>query len=116
MNDTRRILVASDSGISIRSFSDVSDALGACLGAAGLILSESDLGRDFFDLRTGLAGEVFQKFINYRIPVVVVLSDPEVYGERFRELAFEHRTHNMIRFVRSTDEAHAWLVDSSSIE
>ena len=116
MNDTRRILVASDSDISIRSFSDIPDAIGACIGAAGLILSESELGRDFFDLRTGLAGEVFQKFITYRIPVAIVLADPEAYGERFRELAYEHRTHNIIRFVRSPDEAHAWLVDLSSID
>ncbi|MEK6324244.1 MAG: DUF4180 domain-containing protein [Acidobacteriota bacterium] len=109
MNESRGILIASDSGISIRSFSDISDALGACLGAAGLILTENDLAREFFDLRSGLAGELFQKFINYKIRVAIVLPDPEAYGERFSELAYEHRSHNMIRFVRSADEAKAWL-------
>jgi hypothetical protein len=116
MNDTPSILVASDSGISIRTSSDISDALGACLGGAGLILTEKDLGPDFFDLRTGLAGELFQKFVNYRIPVAIVVADPNVYGERFSELAYEHRNHNMIRFVRSTDEAQAWFVDTSQID
>jgi Domain of unknown function (DUF4180) len=109
MNEGRRILVASDSGISIRSFSDISDALSACMGAQGLILTENDLAREFFDLRSGLAGEVFQKFINYKLRVAIVLPDPEAYGERFGELAYEHTTHSMIRFVRSTDEAKAWL-------
>ena len=109
MIEERRILIASDSGISIRSFGDISDALGACIGAAGLILTENDLAREFFDLRTGLAGEFFQKFINYKLRVAIVLPAPEAYGERFGELAYEHATHNMIRFVRSIDEAKAWL-------
>ena len=109
MNEERRILVASDSGISIRSFDDISDALGACIGAAGLILTEEDLAREFFDLRSGLAGELFQKFTNYKLRVAIVLPDPEAYGERFSELAYEHTTHSIIRFVPTKDEAKAWL-------
>ncbi len=109
MNEQRRIVVASESGLSIRSFSDISDALGACIGTAGFILTENDLAGEFFDLRSGLAGELFQKFINYKLRVAIVLPDPEAYGERFSELAYEHASHNMIRFVRSKDEAKAWL-------
>ena|SRR5215208_7989375 len=109
MDEERRILMASDSGISIRSFGDIPDALGACIGAAGLILTENDLAKEFFDLRSGLAGELFQKFINYKLRVAIVLPDPEAYGERFTELAYEHASHNIIRFVRSKDEAKAWL-------
>ena len=109
MNEERGILVASDSGISIRSISDIYDALGACIGAKGLILAENDLAREFFDLRSGLAGEMFQKVINYKLRVAIVLPAPEAYGERFGELAYEHASHSMIRFVRSKDEAKAWL-------
>jgi hypothetical protein len=56
-----------------------------------------------------LAGELFQKFINYGLRVAIVLPDPEAFGERFSELAYEHRSHNMIRFVRSKAEAESWL-------
>jgi len=109
MNEEHKIVIASDSGISIGSFVDIPDAIAACLGAAGLILTEGDLAREFFDLRSGLAGELFQKFMNYRIRAAIVLPDCEAYGERFSELAYEHRSHSMIRFVRSKDEAEAWL-------
>ena len=109
MTAEKRILIASDSGIAIRSFGDISDALGSCLGAAGLILTENDLAREFFDLHSGLAGELFQKFIDYRLRVAIVLPDPEAYGKRFSELAYEHTLHSMIRFVRSKDDAKAWL-------
>ena len=109
MNEERRIIIASDSGICIRSFGDISDALGDCMASAGLILTENDLAREFFDLHSGLAGELFQKFINYKLRVAIILPDPEAYGERFSELAYEHTSHGMIRFVRSKDEAKAWL-------
>lgn len=73
MSAERRIVIASDSGICIRSFDDISDAIGACIGAKGLILTENDLAREFFDLRTGLAGELFRKFMNYKLRVALVL-------------------------------------------
>src|SRR5262245_10067300 len=109
MNEEDKILIASDSGISIRSFEDISDAIAACLGAEGIIFTEDDLAQEFFDLRSGLAGELFQKFTNYKLRVAIVLPDPEAYGERISELAYEHKSHNMIRFVRSKDEAETWL-------
>jgi hypothetical protein len=109
MSEESKIVVASDSGISIRSFSDISDALGASLGSAGLILTENDLAPEFFDLHTGLAGALFQKFVNYKLRLAIVLPDPGVYGERFSELAREHTSHGIIRFVSSKAEAESWL-------
>lgn len=109
MNEEPRFLVASDLGISIRSFSDISDAIASFIGSDGIILTEDDLGQEFFDLRSGLAGELFQKFMNYRLRVAIVLPNPDAYGERFSELAYEHSSHSMIRFVRSKDEANTWL-------
>jgi hypothetical protein len=109
MIEGRKILIATDAGIAIRSSGDISSALSACLGTDGFILAEPDLSPEFFDLRTGLAGELFQKFVNYRIPVAIVLPDPDAYGERFSELAREHSSHGIIRFVRALNEATEWL-------
>jgi hypothetical protein len=111
MNETRKIVAASDSGISIRSSGDIPDVIAACLGAgsAGLVLTEDDLTQEFFDLRTGLAGEFFQKIVNYGLRVAFVLPTPGSYGERFSELVFEHRSHGMIRFFNTKDEAETWL-------
>jgi hypothetical protein len=102
-------LLASDAGIAIRSMSDVSGAIGATFGAGGLILAESDLAPEFFDLKTGLAGELFQKFTNYRLRLALIVSEPERYGDRFSELAREHQSHANIRIVGTKDEATAWM-------
>ena len=37
-----------------------------------LIINKSCLTEDFFGLRTGLAGDILQKFVNYRIKVAFV--------------------------------------------
>jgi hypothetical protein len=93
MIEERKILVAADAGIEIRSAAQISSAVAACFGSGGLILTETDVSPEFFDLRTGLAGELIQKFINYRIRVAIVLPEPRAYGERFTELAREHSSH-----------------------
>ena len=77
MNRGRKFMIAADRGISIRSRDDITDAVGASLGR-GSILLENDLGSDFFDLRTGLAGELIQKFGNDRTRVVIVVAVPIV--------------------------------------
>lgn len=109
MTEERSVIIASEAGISIRSIKDIGDAVGACFGTAGIIFTEDDLAPAFFDLRTKIAGELFQKLVNYNQRAAIVVPDPTVYGERFSELAYEHRTHPAIRFVRSREEADAWL-------
>lgn len=109
MTEECRIVVASESGIAIRSRDDISDGIGVCLGKAGLILTEDDLSPEFFELKTGLAGELLQKLVNYKVRTAIIVPDPEAHGERFAELAYEHRSHALVRFFRSREEADAWL-------
>lgn len=98
----------------ICSLEDVGPAVEAAFSRQGLLLAESDLGKSFFDLRTGLAGELFQKFVNYRLPLAIVLPDHSGHGERFVELVREHRSHPLVRFFQSREEAVTWLESERS--
>jgi hypothetical protein len=100
----------------IRSFNDIADALGASMRQSGLIVTEADLCPEFFDLRTGLAGELLQKFVNYRARLAIVLADSGAYGERFSELVYEHRGHAAVRFFGSESDARQWLQDGQAGE
>ena len=93
----------------IRSPADIAGALGACMERGGLLLDETQLSPEFFDLRTGLAGEVLQKFTNYRARLAIVVADPAAYGSRFGELIHEHRTHAVVRFFGDEQQARRWL-------
>ena len=93
----------------IRSPADIETALGASIGRGGLLLDESQLSAEFFDLRTGLAGEVLQRFTNYRARLAIVVADPAAYGSRFAELVHEHRAHAVVRFFGDAQQARRWL-------
>ena len=109
MNPATRVVIASEANIHIRSIQDVPDVHGAVFGADGLLLTEHELSPEFFDLSTGIAGELFQKCTNYQVRVGIVLEKPDAYGEWFSELMLEHRRHNLIRFFDAVESAMAWL-------
>ena len=96
-------------GIRIATAADIAAALSASVENGGLILDESDLGADFFDLRTGLAAAVLQKFTHFRARLAIVVADAASHGGRFNELAYEHRSHNAVRFVATDNLARQWL-------
>lgn len=100
--------------VQIRSVADIPDAITYGLENGGLLLSESSLGPEFFKLRSGLAGEVMQKFVNYGIQLAIVVATPEDHGERFCELVREHQSHPTVRFFASEAEAREWLATTPS--
>jgi hypothetical protein len=93
----------------IREAADIANALSAGMDGGGLLLDESQLGEKFFDLRSGLAGEVLQKFTNYRVRLAIVIADGSAHGARFSELVHEHRAHNAVRFFENAKLARQWL-------
>lgn len=104
-----RFTIASEHGLVIQDTTQAADLIGLCFGADGLLLTEDDVGQDFFRLESGVAGELFQKLVNYRITTAFVCSDPGHHGKRFSELALELSTHPQVRFFRSRQEAIDWL-------
>ncbi len=98
--------LAGDNGLGLRSLDDAMNVLSS--GLPGCIFTLEDVSPEFFDLRNGLAGEVFQKFVNYKFRVVFVLPPEHGLGERITELAREHRNHPCVRFSTTLEEAEEW--------
>jgi hypothetical protein len=95
--------------VKVLALDDVAEALSASVENGGLILDERDIAPEFFDLRTGFAGELLQKFTNYRARLAILVADPAAYGSRFSELIHEHRTNRSVRFFTSEQLARQWL-------
>ena len=74
-----------------------------------ILLDDTNLSDDFFDLRSGLAGAAMQKFANYQVRVAVLLPTNAHHNERFKELMYEMNQSNQIRFYDDRDAAEAWL-------
>lgn len=112
MSDEQQSNVTSTAARRIASLDDIHEVIGAAFDSTSLLLTEDDLAPEFFDLHSGLAGELFQKATNYQLPLALVVADPSRYGERFAELVFEYRGHPLIRLFNTRAAAEAWLIGS----
>ncbi len=105
-------LRASDHGFHLATVDDALDVLAS--GLPGCVFEVSDLSAEFFTLANGLAGDCFQKFVNYHFAVGFVLGDAHGFGERINELMRDHRAHPYIRFFSTSADAIAWLESRQS--
>ena len=91
----------------INNVQDVLDLFGELYGQYydGIILYERNITPDFFDLQTRLAGEILQKFSNYRIRLVIV-GDWSKYTSRSLEAFItESNKGKTVNFSSSPTEA-----------
>lgn len=101
----------SEGEFSIGNESQLNDLLSMCYyhNASLILLDQDNLSDEFFNLRSGLAGEAMQKFANYKVQVAVLLPPDAVHNERFRELMYEMNQSNHFRFYDNREEAEIWL-------
>lgn len=70
-----------------------------------IILNKSLINESFFDLKTRLAGEILQKFINYRVKVAIV-GDFSVYTSKsLKDFIYESNNGNDIFFLPTEEQA-----------
>lgn len=67
-------------------------------GARKIIMHQESLAPDFFELRTGLAGEILQKFVNYRIQLAIVGNFSTVTSESLKAFIRESNRGTHIFF------------------
>jgi hypothetical protein len=84
-------------------------ALGGEQGTNRFLLDEQNFAPAFYDLKTGFAGEVFQKLSNYGSRLAIVGKFESVRSPRFRELMMESNKGSHVRFAGTRDEAIEWL-------
>lgn len=68
------------------------------------------LSADFFKLRTGVAGAILQKLVNYSIKAAIIIPDQSVVSSKFKELASEANKGNQYRIFMSGMEAENWFL------
>ena len=70
----------------------------------GLIVYEECLGSRFFDLKTGYAGEVLQKFSNYGMKLAIIGRFNRYPGKSLHDFIYECNQGNLV-FFKETEEA-----------
>lgn len=72
---------------------------------SGILLYEQHITPDFFDLKTGIAGELLQKFSNYRMRLAIVGDFSKYTGKSINDFIYESNKGRQINFVGSQAEA-----------
>ena len=70
-----------------------------------IIIHEKSITPDFFDLKTGIAGEILQKFSNYRVRLAIVGDFTKFKSRSLTDFIFESNKGKQVNFVNSVQEA-----------
>ena len=75
------------------------------VGCHRIILNKSAICEEFFNLRTGIAGEILQKFINYQVKIAIV-GDFSVYTSKsLKDFIYESNIGKDIFFLSNEKQA-----------
>ncbi|MCI8483966.1 MAG: DUF4180 domain-containing protein [Lachnospiraceae bacterium] len=99
----------------LSSEKDAIDLVSACFSndTGSLLLHERSVSPDFFNLRTGLAGAVLNKFQTYNIKTALIIQDMELLEGRFGEMVMESNKGNEFRVYDSVQAAEEWILSAA---
>lgn len=70
-----------------------------------IVIHKESLDETFFDLRSGLAGEILQKVANYRLRLGIVGDYSGYQSKSLWDFIYESNKSNQIVFVSTVEEA-----------
>lgn len=70
-----------------------------------LIIMKEDIFEDFFDLKTKIAGEILQKFVNYGICIAIVGDFSGYSSKSLRDFMYESNKSQVICFMDTIENA-----------
>lgn len=106
INDTNIAEVISEN-IVISSAEDGLDLLGNLYyqGFDKIIIHEKNVTPDFFVLKNGMAGEILQKFSNYRVRLAIVGDFSKYASKSVHDFIYESNRSRQVNFVATQAEA-----------
>jgi hypothetical protein len=101
-----RVAILQATGIVIHEVQDALDMMAEARyrDCDSIILKEEHLDPSFFDLKSGMAGEILQKFSNYRASLAIVGDFTKYTSKSLRDFIRESNKFKRINFVRSVEE------------
>lgn len=93
--------------ILLKEYQDGLDLIGICMGnnASSMIIQKSNVSEDFFNLKTGLAGEILQKFSTYGIKLAIIGDFAGYTSNSLTSFIYESNKIGRILFVPSLEDA-----------
>lgn len=93
---------------SIDSIQDILDLMASArylCDCSGIIIYKESLNDDFFDLKTRFAGEILQKFSNYRMRLAIIGDFSTYTSKSLRDFIRESNNGNLVFFKNDIEKA-----------
>ncbi|AIQ65420.1 cytoplasmic protein [Paenibacillus stellifer] len=74
-------------------------------GTSRIVVKKSAISEDFFDLKTRLAGEILQKFINYETKLAIYGDFSGYSSKSLKDFIYESNNGKDIFFVNDEEQA-----------
>jgi len=102
-----KIAILRSSDVVLRETQDVLDLMANAIymDSKKIIIEKDQIIPEFFDLKTGIAGEILQKFSNYDVQLAIIGDFSKYPGKSFRDFMFESNKYGRINFVNTFEEA-----------
>jgi len=97
------VLEIDDAGFVINSTQDLLDIV-SDYSVKKIVLKRENINPDFFDLRTGFAGEILQKASNYKLHIGFIGSFDDIESTSMRDFIYESNRTKQIVFKSSLKE------------
>ncbi|AKG33292.1 DUF4180 domain-containing protein [Paenibacillus durus] len=106
-----KVAVISSGSLIINSVNDALDLMVTARyqGCDKLLLRKENITEDFFELRTGLAGEILQKYVNYNMVLAIVGEFSGYNSKSLNDFIYECNQGNKVLFKKTEAEALAEL-------
>jgi len=93
--------------VEISNAQDALNIFANCLyqGSSKIIINEKNITPKLFDLKTGIAGDVFQKCSNYKVELAIVGDFSKYTSKSLRDFIYESNNYGQVNFVSSIEEA-----------
>lgn len=90
---------------------DPAAVVASCIesGVHALLVDHGAYPPAFFDLSSGVAGELVHRLSTYGIRMAGVVPDPTVHSAHFQDFAREANRGKLFRFFENREEAIRWL-------
>lgn len=103
-----KIAIVDEDGIVIATEQDALDLMATAyhtLDCNKLLIPKENICREFFDLKTGLAGGILQKFSNYQTKLAIVGDFANVESKALRDFIYECNEGSQVFFVGTREDA-----------
>ncbi len=105
--DEYNIFELTSDEIVVHNLKDALELMGNAfhLGSDRVILYQKQLCPEFFDLKNRIAGDIFQKFVTYRMKLVIIGEFEDIKSKSLHDFIYESNKTGQIIFVETLDKA-----------